>query len=96
VVDHLFSGVNMVCGVVCIVGIVLIALSYAVVREAKPAPAPEGKTQQPKPQSPQPSPQAPEVETKADTDEDKGPGDTGTDTTPEAPKSGSEPEKPKT
>jgi hypothetical protein len=91
VVNHLFSGVNMVCGVVCIVGIVLIALSYAAVREAKPAPG--SKTGQPGPQPPQPSPQAPEVETKADTDEDKGPGGTGTDTAPGAPKSESEPKK---
>jgi hypothetical protein len=93
VVDHLFSGVNMVCGVVCIVGIVLIALSYAVVREAKPAPAPESKTGQPKPQPSQPSPPAPEVETKADTDEGKGPGSTGADTTPGASKSESEAKK---
>lgn len=95
VVDHLFSGVNMVCGVVCIVGIVLIALSYAVVREAKPAP--ESKTPQPKPQPPQPTTQAAEDETKTDTDTDKDKdtdsGAAGTDTTPETSKSESEPKK---
>ena len=35
VVDHLFSAVNSVAGVVCIVGIVLIAISYLIARESR-------------------------------------------------------------
>ena len=35
VIDHLFSAVNTVAGTVCIVGIVLIALSYLVTRDTR-------------------------------------------------------------
>jgi hypothetical protein len=65
VVDHLFSAVDMVAGVVCIIGIVLIALSYAMVRESE-ATAPRSKQGEPsqtpprQPQQPQAEPRPPE------------------------------------
>jgi hypothetical protein len=78
VVDHLFSAVNVVSGVVCIVGIVLIALSYSMVREAKPGPGKKPQTTEPRPVSPTPppapaAPPAPQTaeETRADTEIDK-------------------------
>jgi VIT1/CCC1 family predicted Fe2+/Mn2+ transporter len=37
VIDHLFSAVNTVAGTVCIVGVVLIALSYLVTRDTRDA-----------------------------------------------------------
>ena len=74
IIHHLFSAVNTVAGIVCIVGIVLIALSYAVVREKAPQPG-----QKPvEPQKPAPQP--------VDTAEDKDRGKTPEKQEPEAAK----------
>jgi hypothetical protein len=59
VVDQVFSGVNQVAGIVCIVGIVLFALSYLVQSEPPSQRKPTGQSRQPQ-QPQQPQPQQPE------------------------------------
>jgi len=69
IVDHLFSTVDTVAGTVCIVGIVLIALSYAVFHEKKTTPAPPAPPA-PKPETQTPAPQGTDTGTDADKDTD--------------------------
>jgi hypothetical protein len=69
VVDQVFSGVNQVAGVVCIVGIIFFALSYLVQNEppsrrttrTQQPQQPQQPNQPPRPQPPEP-PQQPVIE----------------------------------
>ena len=95
IVDHLFSTVDTVAGTVCIVGIVLIALSYAVFQQkrtttatpAAPTPPVSPAPLAPEPGTPTPAPQDTDADTGTDngtdTETETGPGtDTAADTAP--------------
>lgn len=61
VIEQILSGVNSVAGIVCIVGVVLFALSYLVGGDREPE-RPAQQPQQPQPSAPQPPAQEPVIE----------------------------------